>query len=89
MATGMPTLNAIGSSLVSVTLFGLTTAANYAWSGLVDWTLAVLFVAGGTLGSVLGVRTAKSLSNRKGALTMVFAILIFVVAFYMLFRSLN
>lgn len=34
-ATGMPILSAIGSSLVSVTTFGLTTAANYALSGLV------------------------------------------------------
>ena len=80
LAAGMPILNAIGSSLVSVTAFGLTTAGNYAWSGLVDWPLAGLFVAGGALGGLLGVRSAKSLSNRKGALTMVFAVLIFAVA---------
>ena len=43
-ATAMPLINAIGSSLVSVTAFGLTTAASYAWSGLVDWRLAFLFV---------------------------------------------
>jgi hypothetical protein len=89
LATGMQALNAIGSSLVSVTAFGLTTAGNYAWSGLVDWPLAGLFVAGGLLGSLLGVRSAKSLSNRKGALTIVFAMLIFVVALYMLVRSLH
>ena len=39
-ATAMPLINAIGSSLVSVTAFGLTTAASYACSGLVDWPLA-------------------------------------------------
>ena len=39
LAAGMPILNAVGSSLVSVTAFGLTTAGNYAWSGLVDWPL--------------------------------------------------
>src|SRR3546814_7199914 len=33
-ATGMPMINAVGTSLVAVTAFGLTTAANYAWSGL-------------------------------------------------------
>ena len=43
-ATAMPLINAIGSSLVSVTAFGLTTAASYAWSGLVDWPLAGLFM---------------------------------------------
>ena len=88
LATGMQVLNAIGSSLVSVTAFGLTTAGNYAWSGLVDWPLAGFFVAGGLLGSPLGVRSAKSLSYRKETLTIIFAILIFIVAFYMLARSL-
>jgi len=88
LATGMQVLNAIGSSLVSVTAFGLTTAGNYAWSGLVDWPLAGLFIAGGLLGSPLGVRSAKALSNRKGMLTTVFAMLIFVIALYMLGRSL-
>ena len=35
-ATDMPMLAAVGSSLVSVTAFGITTAANYAASGLID-----------------------------------------------------
>lgn len=39
-STDMVMINAIGSSLVAVTAFGLTTAANYAFSGLVDWLLA-------------------------------------------------
>ncbi|MEO5805505.1 sulfite exporter TauE/SafE family protein, partial [Devosia sp.] len=42
-STGMTMLNAIGSSLVAVTAFGLTTALSYAFSGLVDWPLAALF----------------------------------------------
>ena len=89
LATGMPILNAVASSLVSFTAFGLTTAGNYAWSGLVDWLVAGLFVAGGVLGGFLGVRMAKSLASRQGALTTAFAALIFVVAIYMLVRSLN
>ena len=40
LATGMPIMNAVSSSLVAVTAFGLTTAASYAWSGLVSWGLA-------------------------------------------------
>ena len=35
LATGMPIMNAVSSSLVAVTAFGMTTAASYAWSGLV------------------------------------------------------
>lgn len=85
-ASGMPMLFAVGSSLVAVTAFGLTTAANYALSGLVDWTLALLFVAGGFAGSLLGTRAAKRLSG-AGHLTTVFAGLIFIVAAYMLWKS--
>ncbi len=89
MATGMPILNAVGSSLVAVSAFGLTTASNYALSGLIDWPLAALFIGGGVFGGLLGTRSAKVLAGRKGALNTVFAGLIFVVAIYMLVRSLN
>jgi uncharacterized membrane protein YfcA len=89
VATCMPMLYAVGSSLVAVTAFGLTTAANYALSGFVDRSLAALFICGGVLGGLLGARSAKSLAGRKGALNTVFAALIFAVAIYMLVRSLG
>jgi uncharacterized protein len=89
LATGMPILNAVGSSLVAVTAFGVTTAANYAASGLVDWPLAAIFIVGGVLGGLIGARSAKTLAGRRGALNTVFAALIFVVALYMLARSLG
>lgn len=89
LAAGMPILNAIGSSLVSVTAFGLTTAGNYAWSGLVDWPVAGLFVAGGVLGGLVGARAGRSLSGRQGALNTTFAVLIFAVALYMLMHTFN
>jgi len=89
LATGMPILYAVGSSLVAVTAFGLTTAANYALSGFVDWSLAALFISSGVLGGLLGARSANSLAGRKGALNAVFAALIFAVAIYMLVRSLG
>lgn len=89
LAAGMPILNAVASSLVSVTAFGLTTAANYAWSGLVDWPLAAIFIAGGLGGGLLGARMAKSLAQRRGMLTVIFVTLIFAVALYMLVRSLH
>lgn len=86
-ATGMPMLYAIGSSLVAVTAFGLTTAANYAWSGLVDWGLAAVFIVGGVAGGFLGARIATRLGQRQGLLTTIFAVLIFAVAGYMLWNS--
>jgi uncharacterized membrane protein YfcA len=87
-ATGMPILNAVGTSLVAVTAFGLTTALNYGLSGLVDWNLALVFIIGGIIGSMFGTKIAKRLASSTGRLTTVFAVLIFVVSGYMIFRSL-
>jgi uncharacterized membrane protein YfcA len=89
MATGMPMLQAIGTSLVAVTAFGLTTAGSYAAAGLVDWRMAGIFVAGGVLGSILGMRLGRVLAARRGWLTRVFAGLILLVAAYVLARSLG
>lgn len=69
-----------------MTAFGLTTAANYAFSDLVDWTLASVFIAGGAMGSLAGTKAAKRLS-KAGHLSSIFAGLIFFVAAYMLWES--
>lgn len=87
-STRMPMLQAVGTSLIAVTAFGLTTAANYAFSGLVDWVLAGVFILGGVAGGLLGTRAAKRLSS-SGHLATIFAGLIFVVAAYMLWKSWN
>jgi uncharacterized membrane protein YfcA len=88
LATGMSIMNAVSSSLVAVTAFGLTTAASYAWSGLISWGLAGLFVAGGIGGGLIGSRLARLMSARRGLLNIVFAAVIIAVALYMLARSL-
>jgi hypothetical protein len=89
LATGMPMMDAISSSLVAVTAFALATAASYAWSGLISWELAGLFIAGGIAGGVLGTRSARHLAARRGALNAVFAAVIIVVALYMLARNIS
>jgi uncharacterized membrane protein YfcA len=89
LATGMSIMNAVSSSLVAVTAFGLTTAASYAWSGLISWGLAGLFVAGGIAGGLIGTRSAQLLSARRGALNVVFAAVIIAVALYMLARNIT
>jgi hypothetical protein len=89
LATGMAIMNAVSSSLVAVTAFGLTTATSYAWSGLVSWPLAALFIAGGIVGGLIGTRSARLLSARRGALNIVFAGVIILVALYMLARNLS
>src|SRR6516162_5781043 len=81
LGSGMPILNAIGSSLLSVGAFGLTT------SGLINWTIAWLFVAGGLLGGFFAMRAAVYLAANRRMLTSIFAAVIFVVAIYMLIRT--
>src|SRR3546814_4002466 len=81
-STRMPMINAVGTSLVAVTAFGLTTALNYAFSGLVDWPLATVFIIGGFAGGFAGAAAAKRLSV-AGHLSTVFAGLVIVVAAYM------
>lgn len=85
-STRMPILNAVGTSLVAVTAFGLTTAINYAASGLVDWVLASVFILGGILGGLSGTRASRHLSG-NGSLTTTFACMIFAVAAYMIWKS--
>src|SRR5258705_13244889 len=68
LAAGLPIMNAVSSSLVAVTAFGLTTAASYAWSGLVSWALAGRFVAAGRPPPDLSARVPRSTAPpRPGA----------------------
>ncbi len=87
-ATNMIILHAVGSSLVAVTAFGAATAASYAFSGLVLWDVAGLFILGGFVGGLLGQRVGAALAGRKGVLTRVFAGFIFVTATYIAWKSL-
>jgi uncharacterized protein len=86
-STGMPIIFAVGSSLLSVGSFGLTTAVNYAASGLVDWPVAAEYIGGGILGGFLGMRLCIRLAPRRAALNRVFAGFVFAVAVYMLYRN--
>jgi len=86
-STGMPILNAIGTSLLAVTAFGLTTALSYALTGLVDWQLAAVFIGGGILGGILGSRLVHRLSAKASTITIIFSGFIFAIAAYMLWKS--
>lgn len=88
LGSGMPILNAVGSSLFSVGVFGAATASNYAISGLIDWWTAGLFIAGGAVAGAFGMRAAARLAPHKGVLNRIFAVVVVVVALYILLRSL-
>ena len=87
-ATGMPLINAIGSSLFAVAAFGLTTAVSYSTSGLVDWPLAGLFILGAALGGFAGIQLAHRLSSHKHALTRIFSGIVTAVGVYVVIRGL-
>ena len=56
---------AVGTSLVAVTAFGLTTAFTDAASGLVDWPLAAIFILGGLAGGYAGIETSAHLAGAR------------------------
>jgi uncharacterized membrane protein YfcA len=76
LATDMPMAFAVGTSLVAVFAFGATTAANYALSGLVDWPLAAVFVAGAAVGGAGGALTGRFLTARRDLLRYAFAAIV-------------
>lgn len=87
-STSMPMLYAVGTSLVAVTLFGLSAALSYAAAGLVDWPLALWFVSGGVVGSFAGCAMAKRLGAGTGAtLKLFFAMMIIFTAIYVIVRT--
>lgn len=82
LATGMALQNAIGTSLFAVTVFGAATASSYAASGLVDWQLALLVIAGGVAGSLIGTRVNAKLARERHALSVTFASVVIAVGLY-------
>jgi len=88
LAAGMPISNAIGTSLIGVTAFGLTTAASYAWSGLIDWLLAAFVVGGGFVGSRVGSRINESMGKDMKQLTRMFAGVIIAVGAFVVAKGL-
>ncbi len=82
LATGMALQSAIATSLFAVTAFGLTTAGSYAFSGLVDWRLALLVIIGGVGGSLIGTQANARLKGHRRALAGIFATVVISVGIY-------
>jgi uncharacterized membrane protein YfcA len=87
LGSGMPMLNAVGSSLLAVAVFGATTAINYAISGLVIWPIAGWMLAGGLIGGAIGVWASRKLAGQRALLQRLFAGFVLVVAVYVGWRA--
>jgi uncharacterized membrane protein YfcA len=86
-ATGMTMAQAAASSLVSVTLFGISTSASYAVSGLVDWPLFAALVAGGAVGAAAGAPIVHILSRHAAVARRSFAFMVLATAAYVAWRA--
>lgn len=84
-AAKMDVRRAIGTSLLAVATFGFATAARYGLAGKLDLPVAGLFIAGGIAGGVLG--TTLSARAPQKLLRQVFAGVLVVVAFYMMWKN--
>lgn len=88
LAARMTLTEAASASLVSVTAFGLASASSYAWSGLVDWPVALLLVAGGAAGALTGTRLNAVLARRRDLLGRMFAGFVIAAGLYVSGRGL-
>lgn len=84
---GLNIIQAIGTSLVSVSSFGLTTAARYFVAGQVDIIIAALLIVGGVVGGYIGVKTSERIPKEN--LSKIFAVLLFAIAAYIVIRTIS
>jgi uncharacterized protein len=87
LATGMPLVFAIGTSLVAVVAFGASTAASYAMSGLIDWRLAGIFIAGGLIGGLGGMAAGTMIGPHEKVLRSGFAGIVILAGGYVCVRG--
>ena len=78
----------VGSSLLSVSVFGASTAANYALSGFVLWGIAGWMILGGVFGGALGVWASRKLAARRAILQRLFAGFVLIVAVWVAYNAL-
>ncbi|WP_420544557.1 sulfite exporter TauE/SafE family protein [Nitrosopumilus sp.] len=82
---GLNIVQAIGTSLVSVSSFGFVTAGRYFLEGNIDLVIAILFVIGGIIGSYVGIKVSGKISKEN--LVHLFAVVLFAIATYIVART--
>ncbi len=85
MHLGVNIVNSIGTSLLPVSLFGMTTAVRYSLDSQIDFWIASLLIIGGIGGGKVG--TIISSRSPKTMLTKIFAILLIIVGIYITIKT--
>jgi uncharacterized membrane protein YfcA len=88
-ATGMTLANAAASSLVSVLVFGVATAATYAAAGRVDGPALIAMLAGGIIGVLVARPLAPRLATRAALARRLFALMVIITALYVAWKGLG
>ena len=86
-STNLSTIKAIGISLMSVGMFGITTAIVYATKHKIDFLIAIRYLVGDFLGGFLGVKLATRLNAKK--LKTFYAIAVILVGLYIIYRNIR
>lgn len=85
MHLGLNIIDAIGTSLIPVSMFGFSTAIRYSINNQIEWIIALLFIIGGIGGGILGTKFVEKAPKKM--LSSVFAFLLIIVAIYIILRS--
>lgn len=84
-SASMNIMDAIGTSLLPVSAFGLTTAIRYSIEGQIQWLVSILFIVGGTGGGFIGTRLSTRINREK--LVKIFSILLILLALFMIVKT--
>lgn len=82
---GLNIIQAIGTSMIPVSSFGLVTAGRYFVDGNVNFVIALLFVVGGIIGTRIGIKALEKIPKQN--VVKIFSILLFGVASYIVLRT--
>lgn len=84
-AASLNIIDAIGTSLLPVSAFGLTTAIRYSLEGQIQWLVSVLFIMGGIGGGFVGTRLSTKIDRER--LGKMFSIILILVALFIIVKT--
>lgn len=84
-STRMKINEAIGTSLLVVGTFGIITAIRYGIAGSLIYSVSAFYIVGGIFGGILGAKVSVGMNTSR--LKKLFALIVIIVGFYVMFRT--